>query len=38
MNLQQSNWWSAPKNGDRLIVYVPVDVESEQGLRRLAGV
>jgi transcriptional regulator with XRE-family HTH domain len=36
LNLQQSNWWSAPKNGDRLIVYVPVDEASELALQRLA--
>lgn len=36
LNLQQSNWWSAPKNGDRLVVYVPADEASEQVLQRLA--
>jgi transcriptional regulator with XRE-family HTH domain len=37
LNLQQSNWWSAPKNGDRLVIYAPADPESEQALQRLAG-
>ncbi|MDR3413112.1 MAG: helix-turn-helix transcriptional regulator [Formivibrio sp.] len=37
LNLHQTNWWSAPKNGDRLLVYVPADEQSEQGLKRLAG-
>jgi transcriptional regulator with XRE-family HTH domain len=36
LSLQQTNWWSAPKNGDRLIVYLPVDEESERGLRERA--
>lgn len=36
LRLQQTNWWSAPKNGDRLIVYVPADADSEQALKTLA--
>ena len=27
-SLQQTNWWSAPKSGDRLLVYVPTDQHS----------
>jgi hypothetical protein len=37
INLHQTNWWSAPKNGDRLLVYVPADEHSEQCLRLLVG-
>ena len=36
VNLQQTNWWSAPKNGDRLLVYVPADERSARCLQRLA--
>lgn len=36
INLQQTNWWSAPKNGDRLLVYVPADERSARCLQRLA--
>jgi len=28
VELQQMNWWSAPRNGERLLVYVPVETES----------
>jgi transcriptional regulator with XRE-family HTH domain len=30
--LQQTNWWSAPRNGGRLLVYVPVDDIGRQAL------
>ncbi|MBS1208335.1 MAG: DNA-binding protein [Proteobacteria bacterium] len=33
--MHQTNWWSAPRNGDRLLVFVPADAPSEQALRRL---
>ncbi|SDY97953.1 Helix-turn-helix domain-containing protein [Collimonas sp. OK242] len=36
LDLQQTNWWSAPKNGDRLMAYVPVDERSRQGIQQLA--
>jgi hypothetical protein len=36
LNLVQTNWWSAPRNGDRLLVYVPADESSERGLKQLA--
>jgi transcriptional regulator with XRE-family HTH domain len=36
LSLQQSNWWSAPKNGDRLLVYVALDTQSRQILQQLA--
>lgn len=36
LNLHQTNWWSAPKNGDRMLVYVPADQASEDGLKQLA--
>lgn len=36
MTLQQTNWWSAPKNGDRLLVYVPADEQSKAALQLLA--
>ncbi|MBC3860961.1 helix-turn-helix domain-containing protein [Undibacterium jejuense] len=35
LNLQLTNWWSAPKNGDRLMIYVPVDEESKHRLELL---
>lgn len=35
LNLQHTNWWSAPKNGDRLMIYVPVDDESKLRLELL---
>ena len=35
-NLHQTNWWSAPRNGDRMLVYVPADEASEQALKKLA--
>ena len=36
VTVQQTHWWSAPKNGDRLLVYVPADEHSAQCLQRLA--
>lgn len=36
LSLHQTNWWSAPKNGDRMLVYVPADPATEDGLKRLA--
>jgi transcriptional regulator with XRE-family HTH domain len=35
MRMQQTNWWSAPKNGDRLQAYVPADEESRLAFERL---
>lgn len=35
ITLYQTNWWSAPRNGDRLLVYVPADEHSAQSLERL---
>ncbi|EKE74992.1 helix-turn-helix transcriptional regulator [Gallaecimonas xiamenensis] len=35
MELQQSNWWSAPRNGDRLLVCVPVNEQSRAALARV---
>ncbi len=37
-NLTQTNWWTAPRNGARLLVYVPADAEAEAALRKLATV
>lgn len=37
LSLNQTNWWSAPKNGDRLLVYVPDDEASADALRTLAS-
>jgi predicted RNA-binding protein (virulence factor B family) len=37
MTLHQTNWWSAPKNGDRLLVYVPADEQSRMALNTLAA-
>lgn len=37
MSLRQNNWWSAPRNGDRMLVYVPADEQSERRLHQLAG-
>ncbi|WP_050396507.1 helix-turn-helix transcriptional regulator, partial [Pseudomonas aeruginosa] len=33
--LQQTNWWSAPKNGDRLLVFVPLDDHARDCLEQL---
>ncbi|PRD14371.1 helix-turn-helix transcriptional regulator [Pantoea coffeiphila] len=35
MTLRQNNWWSAPRNGDRLLVYIPNDEESAAALRSI---
>jgi transcriptional regulator with XRE-family HTH domain len=35
ISLHQTNWWSAPKNGDRLLVYVPTDEQSKAALQIL---
>jgi hypothetical protein len=35
--LQQVNWWSAPRDGDRLVVYLPVDATGEQAIASLAA-
>lgn len=32
LRLYQSNWWSAPRNGERLVVYQPADADSERAL------
>lgn len=35
-SLQQMYWYSAPRNGSRLLVYLPVDEQGEQALAWLA--
>jgi hypothetical protein len=35
MTLRQNNWWSASRNGDRLLVYVPDDEQSAASLQKL---
>ncbi|WLI76817.1 helix-turn-helix transcriptional regulator [Kosakonia sp. H02] len=35
-SLQQMYWFSAPRNGSRLLVYMPVDAQGEQALKWLA--
>jgi hypothetical protein len=35
-HLQQMYWYSAPRNGSRLLVYLPVDDEGEKMLTWLA--
>lgn len=35
MTLRQNNWWSASRNGDRLLVYVPDDETSAAALQQL---
>ncbi|KTR90018.1 helix-turn-helix transcriptional regulator [Pantoea dispersa] len=35
MILRQNNWWSASRNGDRLLVYVPNDAASAAALQQL---
>ncbi|OWS74283.1 transcriptional regulator [Pantoea sp. VS1] len=35
MTLRQNNWWSASRNGDRLLVYVPDDAASAAALQQL---
>lgn len=34
-NLTQTNFWTAPRNGARLLVYVPADEQAEAALRKL---
>jgi hypothetical protein len=34
-SLQQMYWYSAPRNGSRLLVYLPVDEQSERALQWL---
>lgn len=36
ITLHQMYWYSAPRNGSRLLVYMPVDEQSEQALQWLA--
>ncbi|MGO4302359.1 helix-turn-helix transcriptional regulator [Cupriavidus sp. RAF12] len=38
LSLTQTNWWTAPRNGARLLVYVPADEATEAALRRLPPV
>lgn len=35
MTFTQVNWWSAPKNGERMLVYVPDDEETGNKLEQL---
>lgn len=35
LTLQTNNWWSSPRNGDRMIVYTPVDDETAVGLQAM---
>jgi len=37
-NLTQTNFWTAPRNGARLLAYVPADEEAEAALRKLPPV
>ncbi|MCU5775556.1 helix-turn-helix transcriptional regulator [Erwiniaceae bacterium BAC15a-03b] len=37
MALRQNNWWSTPRNGDRLLVYVPDDEQSAAALAKLTA-
>lgn len=37
MSLRQNNWWSAPRNGDRLLVYIPDDEDSAEALAKLTA-
>lgn len=34
-SLTQTNWWTAPRNGARLLVYVPADEEADAALHSL---
>lgn len=36
IRLRQTYWWSAPRSGSRLVVYLPVDDADAQALNRLA--
>jgi transcriptional regulator with XRE-family HTH domain len=35
LTLQSNNWWSSPRNGDRMIVYTPVDDHAAAALRAM---
>ena len=35
--LRQNNWWSAPRNGDRLMVYIPDDEASAEALKLITA-
>ena len=35
--MQQINWWSAPRDGDRLVAYLPVDARGQQALAVITG-
>ena len=35
LRLQSNNWWSSPKNGDRMLVYTPLDDETASGLKAM---
>ncbi|HCW48347.1 MAG: helix-turn-helix transcriptional regulator [Mixta calida] len=35
--LRQNNWWSAPRNGDRLMVYIPDDEASARALQHITS-
>jgi len=35
LQLQQVNWWSAPRNGNRLVVYLPADEAARAALLQL---
>ncbi|QKJ87192.1 Transcriptional regulator [Paramixta manurensis] len=37
MALRQNNWWSAPRNGDRMLVYIPDDEHSAAALALLTA-
>lgn len=37
LTLHQNNWWSTPRNGDRLLVYTAEDAESAAALQQLAA-
>ena len=35
LRFQVLNWWSAPRNGDRMLVYMPLDDATESKLQQL---
>ncbi|WLS76940.1 helix-turn-helix transcriptional regulator [Erwinia pyri] len=37
LTLRQNNWFSAPRNGERLLVYIPEDENSAQALSQITG-
>ena len=37
LTLRQNNWFSAPRNGERLLVYIPEDEISAQALSQITG-